>query len=525
MEISPAHKRSSSVKRTTQRRANTALNKTSISSTTERKIKLFMNNHESGQLLDVSYSIPKVRCFLPSQEKVEASARLILLRKRLDKSKQSFLKEDKVLSVMRRELNNLAELKIKKQSSVEETLKNSEKLESRIEWTKKQQDEEEKNRQIYLHIIDRMKSALFHLEKKSLNFKATLQSQNSVLKLEFDKSLKSKEAKLQSRFALTKFQSNLNYESQERLNAINNAEKDLKNRELSIIKKEENKKRQEEYLEKAIIDDQCAHSVGLREKYLIHKMWFNLMTFQFQKEHEKWKILEEAFIKMKISTGLKDIETMVERFLTKEQSYQELLVSVKQKETECTGYKQKIEGLQVKIDILNKEESEPKSKTNEEEKKRNEILKAKKRVEELEAKRLKLYKTTNKIKIWAEKMASGIHKSARSGVFLTENENSEEIVVSNEFIENLRKIRNDVRQALQGVYSHKEKIPEFLSEVKRESMAIIINKAPEVGKSIKITPEEEIELKDLVGLDESLVLEETLKKSRRSSAKSQINKP
>lgn len=284
MEVS--HRRSASVKKAVNRRSLTALNKPFLPSTTERKIKMFMQNQDSSQILDISYSIPKAKLITPNYEQNEASTRLIYLRKGLDKSKQTFSNRDQLLSVMNRELDNLSDFRTKRLDLLEFSEKKSEKIHEQIEQTKKFQNEECRNRMTYLHLIDRMRLTNVHFEKKALSMKAILHSQSSVLNLETNRNQKSRENKLQSKHALSSFQKNLHYESQGRFTIFANLEKDFKQKELNDIKKEENKRRQEEFLEKAAIDDQVSNSSQLREKLLMHKMWFNLMTFQFQKQHE-----------------------------------------------------------------------------------------------------------------------------------------------------------------------------------------------------------------------------------------------
>lgn len=218
---------------------------------------------------------------------------------------------------------------------------------------------------------------------------------------------------------------------------------------------------------------------------------------------------------MKISTGLKEINTMVERFLTKEQSYNELLNSVKQKEKDCQNYKEKIDVLQGKLDLLSKEEKEPKVKTNEMEKK-TEILRLRKVIEEIYQKKTNLQKVVNKVKVWSLKMPKRVSQATKSELFVTEitepNINHEDV------IDNLRRVRNDVKNALQLIYINKDRVPEILQAVKRETLPIIISKIKEKQKD---ESEDDIELKDLIGIDENHIIEDTPKKSSKGSARSQ----
>ena len=106
-----------------------------------------------------------------------------------------------------------------------------------------------------------------------------------------------------------------------------------------------------------MIEDQSAELEELREKYLLHFMWYMFSTFRFNKEQVKWKRLEDAFFKIKIATGIHEIPVLVEKYLTKEQIYSDFLISVKRKEIELADYREKIEKMQKNLDNLN--ESDP----------------------------------------------------------------------------------------------------------------------------------------------------------------------
>ena len=64
-----------------------------------------------------------------------------------------------------------------------------------------------------------------------------------------------------------------------------------------------------------------------------------------EREMEKYKIVEKAFHKIKGATGLSDSKEIVKKFITKEETYGKLLVSIAQ-------YEQKINHLRKDVDEL-----------------------------------------------------------------------------------------------------------------------------------------------------------------------------
>ena len=153
--------------------------------------------------------------------------------------------------------------------------------------------------------------------------------------------------------------------------------------------------------EEVIIDEQSTKNLSLKEGLSLHRFWYTLLNKIFERERKKSKALEDAFQNIKTMTGIVAISQVVENFLTREQSYNILMETVKTKEEQCSDYKKKVNEIQDQVsNFINKEnkESEVLNKMKAEEKARiKEIL-------EISPKKYFVENTHSKVKTWVKLM-------------------------------------------------------------------------------------------------------------------------
>lgn len=65
---------------------------------------------------------------------------------------------------------------------------------------------------------------------------------------------------------------------------------------------------------------------------MVQKLWCAFLKRKMENEMKKYHNLEEAFQKIRTSTGNSDVQEMVNKFLTREQTYAQLLTAVNENE-------------------------------------------------------------------------------------------------------------------------------------------------------------------------------------------------
>ena len=160
--------------------------------------------------------------------------------------------------------------------------------------------------------------------------------------------------------------------------------------------------------EAAAIEDRSTKNLSLKEGLSLHKLWYNILTKIYERKKEKSKHLEEAFQNIKILTGIPEVALVVENFLTKEQTYVALMVTVNNKENECSKYQKKIDEMQACVNnFANKDINDGTSFSD-----MKRIQEAKIReLFELSNKKFVIENTYSKVKTWIKLMIRKFKKS------------------------------------------------------------------------------------------------------------------
>mmetsp|Transcript_19292 Transcript_19292/g.35473 ORF Transcript_19292/g.35473 Transcript_19292/m.35473 type:complete len:344 (+) Transcript_19292:6040-7071(+) len=109
-------------------------------------------------------------------------------------------------------------------------------------------------------------------------------------------------------------------------------EEDRKLKEENAAKREERQKRQLEITEKAANEDRDAEEKRIRTSLYVHRFWGRFLQNKLQAEMQQSTAVEEAFQKIRITTGFSEINEVVERYLTREQTYSQLVANIAQNE-------------------------------------------------------------------------------------------------------------------------------------------------------------------------------------------------
>jgi len=89
-----------------------------------------------------------------------------------------------------------------------------------------------------------------------------------------------------------------------------------------------------------------------RNLYLVHKFVHLFYKKQMDEEMKRHQQVELAFQKIRATVGISDAQQFVEKFIKREETYSELLVSISSHEKQVEEAKQKKEALQAKVEVL-----------------------------------------------------------------------------------------------------------------------------------------------------------------------------
>lgn len=371
-----------------------------------REIVNAINNRNTSSLLTVSFTKGTI-VSTPREEPFDSSIQLRMLKNTIDGQRLVCGRGDKTVSVLRHELKQLELEEAKHDFWLKKNIQKAKDLQYMVEEAVKSQAEEIINQEIYNHLLKRMKKTKIFLEIRSGALNDNLKASESVLNEEKKKFLVSKESAMQAKIACKDFEKTIKAEKEEGENQISGLKLSI-DKNIEISDRRENWKRHRETMfEAAVIEDRSAKNLSTKEGLSLHRLWYSVLTKIFERKKEKSQKLEEAFQKIKIATGVPEINLIVENFLTKETTYEALMKTVSKKEVECSNYKAKIDQLQAGVNnYANRSAS---NKTELDEQREVQELKIRELLE-LSQKKFLIENTHSKVRTWMKLMIRKFYK-------------------------------------------------------------------------------------------------------------------
>ena len=111
-------------------------------------------------------------------------------------------------------------------------------------------------------------------------------------------------------------------------------------------------KRQHDIAEMAANDKKDQNEIIMQEKFLVQRLYSAFLKKKMEHEMNKNFYIEDAFQKIRTATNLSNVNEIVHRFLTREQTYSELLIAVSENERKIEDLRMKHETLGVQLHDL-----------------------------------------------------------------------------------------------------------------------------------------------------------------------------
>jgi hypothetical protein len=124
----------------------------------------------------------------------------------------------------------------------------------------------------------------------------------------------------------------IDLDQKERHDRIASLQKSIKNKEEALRRRVERVKRQQDIAEQAANENKDSNELRMQEQFVVQKLWSSFLKKKMDVEMMRTQELEDAFQKIKAATGQCDVQQIVHRFLTREQTYSQLLMAVSENE-------------------------------------------------------------------------------------------------------------------------------------------------------------------------------------------------
>lgn len=201
-------------------------------------------------------------------------------------------------------------------------------------------------------MMDRMKKDFIATKILTSDLESSLRSKLHILEKEQLKNSRSKEQRLQSKTIFDSLMSNIAMEQKDRHERIQDLQKCIKNKEESVQRRIERQRRNQEIAEAAANENKDSSELRMRENLYIQKLWNTFMRMKMKKEMLNSEAIDEAFKQIKTATSVIDVQQMVHKFLTREQTYSSLLLTVSDSEAKIDKLKRDNDELSARLHEL-----------------------------------------------------------------------------------------------------------------------------------------------------------------------------
>lgn len=185
----------------------------------------------------------------------------------------------------------------------------------------------------YLHMRQRMQSDLIATQIKANELHESFKMKKGICEEETDKNRKAKQQRLQLQHKLQELMAHIDENHRTREERINSLQKSIRNKEEALRRRVDRVRKQQEIAEQAANENKDSNELKMQENLLAQKLWSAFLKSKMEKEMNRTHDIEEAFQKIRAATGFSDVQEIVHKFLTREQTYSQLLMAVSDNET------------------------------------------------------------------------------------------------------------------------------------------------------------------------------------------------
>ena len=161
-----------------------------------------------------------------------------------------------------------------------------------------------------------------------------------------------KQQRNQANMRLRQIMFEIDTEQVERQHRIKTLEQSRANKENALKRRIERIDRQQAIAELAANENKNQDEIKMQEQFLVHRLYSVFLKKKMEKEMSKYMFIEDAFQKIRTATGQSDVQEIVSKFLTREQTYNQLLNAVSENENKSDRLREEHECLASKLHDL-----------------------------------------------------------------------------------------------------------------------------------------------------------------------------
>lgn len=258
----------------------------------------------------------------------ETSNNLLFLRKKYNEARETCVKMEQEMNKTRIENEKLkAQENFWNEDLIGGQNRQSE-LRNALNLQQIKIEEAAENNRIYTQMLERLKQDKIADKIKYANMENAIRQFLMTLNTETQTAKKALQFGIQTKIVFNGVIRQIEEEDKKRQNDLSMFEKTLNAQEEADMKRAERQERSKEVAETAQNELKDSNEHQWREVQKVHKFLNFFLKRKIEREIRQYEAVEKAYQKIKASTGLADTREIVSKFVNREQTYSELLISI-----------------------------------------------------------------------------------------------------------------------------------------------------------------------------------------------------
>ena len=265
----------------------------------DREVRELVTTGNTSRFLGISHRLDSSSCFNNQEvEKQEVSTQLKVLKQTYNRQNSKYMQKEQQAFTLSQEKAQISLVNSRRVKSFQKLLGTLKDLESKYQRTKARQLEEISKQNTYLSIIHRTNETLVKFRSEARVLKNDLRVKTWDKERLHTRQRLTSEKLVQSKVAIKNLQKEIGKEKGDLEYDISKIGKDLKRRKMIDSRRTERMVQSARIHEKAIVEHESKASEMLKERVLLHKLWFRIRHKAFLRTQFECAQLNTAFNKI-----------------------------------------------------------------------------------------------------------------------------------------------------------------------------------------------------------------------------------
>lgn len=261
-------------------------------------------------------------------EKKELHETLKDLRSKYDSMVEECNKKERKLKRIQDEISSIQLQKekiLKEEKQCEENLKSAD---TNLKTVQNKLQEVSATKRTYEYMLDRVKKDHLINQKNSISVDRKIERDEISIEKNRELLIKRKREEAETRHAISVINQRLKEQKETREDEMGRLKDIFKKRQELEQKRQARLEKQKEVAENAITQNKDLNEQKWRRLLLVHKFLGFFLRKKMDRELKRFSTVEDAYRRIKASTGISDPEEIVKKYFTREKAYSELLLSI-----------------------------------------------------------------------------------------------------------------------------------------------------------------------------------------------------